>query len=73
MLLMIQHLVKNMLGLKIAMLIQHLVEILLGLKIVMFHCDGGGEFTSLKFLSHLTSCGIKVDLLSIYALTKWSC
>lgn len=27
--------------------------------ISLFQCDGGGEFTSAKLISHLSNCGIK--------------
>jgi len=40
-------------------LFQQLVENQYQHKIAMFHCDGGGEFVSNKFVAHLASCGIK--------------
>ena len=38
---------------------QALVEKLLDQKIMMFQCDGGGEFTSHRFVTHLANQGIK--------------
>lgn len=42
---------------------QEMVETQFGSKIRSFQCDGGGEFTSKAFVSHLSSCGIR-QLLS---------
>ena len=41
---------------------QNLVERQLDSKIKIFQSDGGGEFTSKQFATHLTSCGIKHHL-----------
>ena len=38
---------------------QALVEKQLDQKILMFQCDGGGEFTSHRFVTHLANQGIK--------------
>ena len=38
---------------------QKMIENQLSTKISMFQCDGGGEFMSNKFLSHLKDCGIQ--------------
>ena len=43
----------------IFILFQQLVENLFMSKIANFQCDGGGEFTSATFVSHLGNCGIK--------------
>lgn len=45
------------------LLFQQMAENIFQHKIAYFQCDGGGEFISNKFLSHLTTCGIK-QLLS---------
>lgn len=42
---------------------QKLVENQFKKKITQFQCDGGGEFVSTRFLTHLADCGIK-QLLS---------
>ena len=38
---------------------QRLVENQFQQKILQFQCDGGGEFISKSFLSHMSTCGIK--------------
>lgn len=44
---------------QVFLMFQTVVENLFNHKISMFQCDGGGEFVSQAFFSHLAKCGIK--------------